>query len=148
MGRVALQEIRSGPFPPDSWFPYLNLGSPQFLHYQSLAAMATALLAWVIGVGRAFTLTTWLLVGCWPLCVYGAARIFGLRRGAAAAAGMLSPFLSSVTGVGYKQISYLWSGYGLWSQLFAMWTLPLAWACSWRAVDEHRFVIPAAVLVA
>jgi hypothetical protein len=29
-----------------------------------------------------------------------------------------------------------------------MWTLPLAWACSWRAVNERRFVVPASVLVA
>ena len=148
MVRVALGDIRSGHFPPASWFPYLNLGSPQFLHYQPLAAMLTALLAWMIGVGRAFTLTTWLLVCCWPLCVYTSARLFGFRRGAAVAAAMLSPFVSSATGVGYEQISYLWSGYGLWSQLFAMWTLPLAWACSWRAIEERRFVIPAAVLVA
>ena len=61
---------------------------------------------------------------------------------------MLSPFVSSATGIGFEQISYLWSGFGVWSQLFAMWTLPFAWACSWRAVDEHRYVVPAAVAVA
>jgi hypothetical protein len=148
MVRFALQRIREGHFPPDSWFPFLNLGSPQYLHYQSLAAMLTALLAWGIGVGRAFTLTTWLLVACWPLCIYGAARVFGLRRGAAAAAAVCSPFVSSFTHVGYEQISYLWGGYGLWSQLFAMWTLPFAWALSWRAVEERRYLVPAAVLVA
>ena len=148
MVRFALAKIRTGHFPPDSWFPYLNLGTPQFLQYQSLGTMVTALLAWVIGVGRAFTLTTWLLVGCWPLCVYAAARIFGLSRGAAGAAAVLSPFVSSFTGVGYEQISYLWSGYGLWSQLWAMWALPFAWALSWRAVEERRFVVPAALAVA
>ena len=148
MVSAALGEIRAGHFPPASWFAFLNLGSPQFLHYQSLGAMLTALSAWAIGVGDAFRLTTWLLVACWPLCVYGAARVLGLSRGAAVSAALLSPFVSSATGVGYEQISYLWSGYGLWSQLFAMWTLPFAWALSWRAVEEHRFVAPAAVLVA
>ncbi len=148
MVSFALLKIRAGQFPPSTWFASLNLGSPQFLHYQSLGAMLTAMLAWAIGVGRAYVITTWLLVGCWPLCVYAAARIFGLSRGAALAAGVLSPFVSSATGVGYEQISYLWSGYGLWSQLFAMWTLPFAWALSWRAVEERRFVVPAAVLVA
>lgn len=148
MVRFALVKIRHGHFPPDSWFPFLNLGSPQYLQYQSLAAILTAVAAWAIGVGRAFTLSSWLLVGCWPLCIYAAARVFGLRRRAALAAAMLSPFVSSFTGVGYEQISYLWSGYGLWSQLWAMWTLPFAWALSWRAVDQHRFVVPAALLVA
>jgi hypothetical protein len=148
MVRFALVRIRGGHFPPASWFPFLNLGSPQYLQYQSLGAMVTAMLAWVIGVGRAFTLTTWLLAGCWPLCVYGAARLFGLGRGAAVAAAMLSPFVSSFTGVGYEQISYLWSGYGLWSQLWAMWTLPFAWALSWRAIEDRRFVVPACLAVA
>jgi Bacterial membrane protein YfhO len=148
MVRFALAKIRTGHFPPDSWFPFLNLGSPQFLHYQSLAAMLTALLAWAIGVGRAFTLTTWLLVSCWPLCIYTSARIFGMRRGAAVAAALLSPFIASATGVGFEQVSYLWSGYGVWSQLFAMWTLPFAWAFSWRAVNERRFVVPASLLIA
>lgn len=148
MVRFALAKIRAGHFPPDSWFPFLNLGTPQYLQYQSLGAIVTALAAWAVGVGRAFTLSTWLLVGCWPICIYGAARIFGLHRGAAVAAAMLSPFVSSFTRVGYEQISYLWSGYGLWSQLWAMWTLPFAWALSWRAIDERRFVVPAAVLVA
>ena len=45
------KKIRNGHFPPDSWFPFLNLGSPQYLHYQSLGAMLTVLLAWAIGVG-------------------------------------------------------------------------------------------------
>ena len=147
MVSFALSRIRSGHFPPDSWFPFLNVGSPQYLHYQSLGVMFTALIAWVIGVGRSFTVTTWLLVCCWPLCVYSAARIFGMRRGAALAAGLLSPFVSSATGVGFEQVSYLWSGYGLFSQLFAMWTLPFAWAFSWRAIDERRFTGLAAVFV-
>ncbi len=148
MVRFALARILAGHLPLDSWFPFLNLGSAQYLHYQSLAAMLTALVAWPIGVGRAFTLTTWLLVGCWPLCIYSAARIFGMSRGAAAASAVLSPFVSSFTHVGYEQISYLWDGYGLWTQLWAMWTLPFAWALSWRAVEERRFVMPAAVMVA
>lgn len=148
MVRFALVKLEAGHLPFDSWFPFLNLGSPQYLHYQSLGAILTAVAAAAVGVGRAFTWSTWLLVCCWPACVYASARLFGLSRAAACAAGMLSPFISSFTGVGYEQASYLSSGFGLWSQLWAMWTLPLAWALSWRAVDERRFVAPAAVLVA
>lgn len=148
MVRFALTLIRHGRFPPSSWFPYLNLGSPQYLHYQPLGAMITALFAWPLGVARAFTISTWLLVACWPICIYVAGRLFRLSEGAAAAAAALSPFLSSFTRVGYEQVSYLWSGYGVWSQLFAMWTLPLAWGCSYRAVEDERYVAPAAVMVA
>jgi hypothetical protein len=148
MVRFALTKLKAGHFPPDSWFPFLNLGSPQYLHYQSLAAMLTALLGWAIGVGRAFSLSVWLLVGCWPLCVYAAGRLIGVSRGAAIAAATLSPFVSSWTGIGYEQISYLWSGYGVWSQLWAMWTLPIAWALSWRAVSDGRYVFFATVTIA
>lgn len=148
MVRFALQQMKRGHFPPGSWFPFLNLGSPQYLHYQSLGAMLTALLAWPLGVGRAFTLVTWLLLGAWPLCVYGAARVLRLPPAVAAGAALLAPFLSSFTEVGYEQIGYTWSGYGLFSQEWAMWTLPFAWAFSWRAVDERRYVLPAAIFVA
>ena len=148
MVRFALAKLRTGHLPLDSWFPFLNLGSPQYLHYQSIASMLTALLGWAIGVGRAFTLTTWLLVSAWPLCIYAAARIFGLSRGVALAAAMLAPFVSSWTGIGYEQVSYFWIGFGVWSQLWAMWMLPLAWAFSYRAVNEGRYVFCATSAIA
>ena len=35
----------------------------------------------------------------------------------------------------------LWTGFGVWTQLWAMWTLPLAWGCGWQAIrhGRHRF---------
>ena len=39
MVRFATQQFRAGHLPLTSWFPYLGLGSPQFLHYQSLPSM-------------------------------------------------------------------------------------------------------------
>ncbi len=45
MVRVAAARISQGHLPLTSWFPYLGLGSPQFLHYQSLPSM-------VSGAGR------------------------------------------------------------------------------------------------
>ena len=39
MVRFATAQLRAGHLPLTSWFPYLGLGSPQFLHYQSLPAM-------------------------------------------------------------------------------------------------------------
>lgn len=43
-------------------------------------------------------------------------------------------FVVSVAGVGYEQKAYLWIGYGVWTQLWASLTLPLAWGLSWRAI--------------
>ena len=62
----------------------------------------------------------------------------------------MSPFLvSAVTyGVGYEQNAYVWTGYGVWTQLWAMWTLPLAWGFSWRAMRDGRGYAKAVLLTA
>ena len=39
----------AGHLPMTSWFPYLGLGSPQFLHYQGLPAMLTGVLGLATG---------------------------------------------------------------------------------------------------
>ena len=42
MVRFAASRISEGHLPQTSWFPYLGLGSPQYLHYQSLPSMPPA----------------------------------------------------------------------------------------------------------
>ena len=42
----------------------------------------------------------------------------------------MAPFLVSATGIGYEQHAYVWTGYGLWAQLWASFTLPLAWGAA------------------
>jgi hypothetical protein len=143
MVRFATQQVSHGRSPLSAWFPFLGLGSPQFTHYQPLGALITGLAGVIAGPDRAFAWSTWLLLGTWPLSVYLSGRIFGMERWAAACAAVVSPFLSSVAGVGYEQHAYLWNGYGVWAQLWAMWTLPLSWAYSWRAVQQRRSRLPA-----
>jgi hypothetical protein len=138
MVRFATDEITHGRSPLSAWFPFLGLGSPQFTHYQPLGALIVGLAGVVAGPDRAFAWSTLLLLGTWPLSVYASARIFGISRWASACSAVVSPFLSSVAGVGYEQHAYIWDGYGVWAQLWAMWTLPLSWAYSWRAVQQRR----------
>ena len=136
MVRFATLQLEAGHFPLTTWFPYLALGSPQFLHYQSLPAMLTGLIGMVVGPDPAYRWSLYLLLCAWPLSIYFAARLFGISRWGAAAAAALSPFLMSATGVGYEQKAYLWTGYGVWTQLWASVTLPLAWGLSWRAIHK------------
>lgn len=49
MVRFAAAQLRAGHDPLTSWYPYLGLGSPQFMHYQSLPAMLTGLAGMVVG---------------------------------------------------------------------------------------------------
>ena len=148
MVRFATLQWRHGHLPLTSWYPYLGLGSPQFLHYQSLPAMLTGAAGIVVGPDFAYRLTLWLLMGLWPISVYLGARLLGLRRGAAAAAGAMAPFLMSPTQIAYEPRAYVWIGYGVWTQLWASMTLPLAWGCTWRAIRGRGAWMPAVALIA
>ena len=148
MARFATAQLRAGHDPLTSWFPYLGLGSPHFLHYQSAPAIVTGAVGLVVGPDTAFRWSVYLLWCLWPVAVYASARLFGTRPLAAALAAAVAPLLASVPGVGYEQHAYVWNGYGIWSQLWASWALPFAWALSWRAMTDKRFLVPAAALVA
>ena len=148
MTRFAATLISEGRLPFSAWFPYIGLGSAQFLHYQSLGSVLTGLAGTVVGANEAYRWSVYLLVCCWPLAIYSSARLFGFQRSAAAAAAILSPFVVSFTGVGFEHGSYLWiGGAELWTQLLGSWVLPFAWAATWRAMKEARFIWVAAALI-
>jgi hypothetical protein len=148
MVRFATVQLRAGHMPLTSWFPFLGAGSPQFLHYQSLPAILTGALGLLIGPDAAFRWSLYLLLSLWPISVYLSARAFGTGRPAAAASAAMAPFLVSATGVGYEQHAYVWTGFGVWTQLWASWTLPLAWGWSWRAIRDGRGYLAAVLLTA
>jgi hypothetical protein len=151
MVRFAATRISQGHLPLTSWFPYLGLGSPQFLHYQGLPSMLTGAMGTALDPDTVFRWSIYLLLALWPLAVYWSARLFGLGRWTAAAAAAVSPLLASSPGIGYEEIAYLWRGYGVWTQLWASWTLPLAWAFTYRALDTRhsvrRSVLPAVFFI-
>jgi hypothetical protein len=148
MVRFATAQLRAGHLPLTSWFPFLGEGSPQFLHYQSLAAILAGAVGLLTGPDVAFAWSLYLLLSLWPVSVYLSARAFGAGRPAAAASAAMAPFLVSATGVGYEQQAYLWMGFGVWTQLWASWTLPMAWGWSWRAIRDGRGYLPAVLLTA
>jgi hypothetical protein len=148
MVRFATQQFQNGHLPLDRWFPDLGLGSPQFLHYQALPAMLTGLAGTVVGADVAFRWSLYLLLCLWPVSIYLGARLLGLCRSAAAASAAMAPFVMSAVGIGYEEKAYLWIGYGIWTQMWASLTLPLAWGLSWRAIRDGRNFFPAVVAVA
>ncbi|HWD77113.1 MAG TPA: YfhO family protein [Solirubrobacteraceae bacterium] len=148
MVRFATAQLRAGHLPLTSWFPFLGEGSPQFLHYQSLPAIVTGAIGVLTGPDVAFRWSLYLLLALWPISVYLSARAFGAGRPAAAASAAMAPFLVSTPGVGYEQHAYVWTGFGVWTQLWASWTLPLAWGYSWRAIRDGRGYVKAVLLTA
>jgi hypothetical protein len=151
MVRFAATRLSQGHLPQTSWFPYLGLGSPQFLHYQSLPSIISGVIGTAVDPDTVFRCSMYLLLALWPLAIYWSARLFGLGRWTAAAAAAVSPLLASSPGIGYEDIAYLWRGYGVWTQLWASWTLPFAWAFTYRALDARhsvrRSVLPAVLFI-
>jgi Gpi18-like mannosyltransferase len=138
MVRWADDQIGEGRVPLDGWYPYLSLGSAQFHHYQSLPHTITAYAARATGASDEHTYwwVQYLFLALWPISVYCGARLLDLGRWTAAAAAAVSPLIVSAPGYGYEHGSYTWRGYGVYSQLWAMWLLPLAWGMTWRAVTR------------
>ena len=143
MVTLARNVLSTGRFPLDQWYPYLSLGSPFFVQYQSFSAIITGALSKLTGVHPAFVGTLYLLLALWPICIYLSARLLGWERWIAGAAAAMAPLLFSVTGHGFEAESYGWLGNGLWSQLWAMWTLPLAWGFSWRYISKRQYLFGA-----
>jgi Gpi18-like mannosyltransferase len=150
MVRWAEGQIHNGRLPLDGWFPYLSLGSSFFHHYQSLPQTLTALAAAVSGMGAqtAYLWAVYLLLATWPVSVYLGARLLDWDRWTAGAAAAVSPLIVSTPGYGFEHGSYVWQGYGVFSQLWAMWLMPLAWGLSWQAVSRGRRYAAAAAAVA
>ena len=150
MVRWADGQIREGRVPLDGWYPYLSLGSSQFHHYQSLPHTLTAYAARATGAGdqTTFLWILYLLVALWPITVYWGARLLGWDRWIAAGAAAVSPLLVSASGYGFEHGSYVWQGYGVYSQLWAMWLLPVTWGLTWRAVTRGKYYAAAVLALA
>jgi hypothetical protein len=148
MVRFASSRISQGHLPLTSWFPYLGLGSPQYLHYQSLPSMTAGLIGSFTNPDAAFRWSLYLLLALWPVTVYWSGRLFHLSRWTAASAAAIAPFLVSAAGIGYETKAYVWVGYGVWTQLWASWTLPLAWGFTYRALTStRRAALPAVFFI-
>jgi Gpi18-like mannosyltransferase len=150
MVRWADGQIEEGRVPLDGWFPDLSLGSPFFHHYQSLPETLTAYAARATGASDqgAYQWILYLLLALWPISVYLGTRLLDWDGWTAAAAAAVAPLIVSASGYGYEHSSYTFRGYGVYSQLWAMWLLPIAWGLTWRAVSRGRYYAVAAAALA
>lgn len=133
--------ISRGENPVDFWFPGLELGFPQFAYYQHLPHLA------VVAIHRAlpgsdllatFNAVRYLLLVTFPLTVFVSLRVLGLGTSAAAIAAAAASLLSSGSRLGFDYDSYIWRGYGVFTQIFAMHLSLLVLALTHRVLATGR----------
>jgi hypothetical protein len=106
------------------WVPQLGMGFPQFLYYQSLPHLFVILLHRVLfGAVDAYTLfnlVRYLLLVTLPLTVFWSLRHMELSLPTAAFAAAASSLLSTPFLYGFDYGSYIFRGFGMYTQLVAM----------------------------
>ncbi|MBV8358389.1 MAG: hypothetical protein JO189_10695 [Deltaproteobacteria bacterium] len=136
-----------GENPFDNWSPVLELGFPQFFYYQHVPHLAIAVL-YRLALKRVsllilFNLVRYLLMAFLPLTVWWSMRTMGFSAVASIIGAAFSPFISSNYLYGFEYNSYVWRGYGMYTQLWAMHFLFIATACLQRVLKRGTGYIAA-----
>lgn len=143
----AADAIANGRNVLDFWIPQQGLGFPQFLYYQNLPHLAVAglhtILAGTVDLFTTFNLVRYLLLVGFPLTVYWSMRRMGFSIVAAAVGAASSSLLSSDFRYGFEYDSYLWRGFGVYTQLWAMHLSFISLACVWRVLQRGTGYLPA-----
>jgi len=142
--------LTNGDNPFDFWVPDLGLGFPQFLYYQHLPHLAVVLLHCVlpnrIGLLGIFNLVRFLLLIGFPLTVYWSMRTMGFSAvSAGTAAGFASLLSEGSAKQGFAYESYIWSGSGMYTQLWAMHLLFVWLACMQRLLSKGTGYLSAVI---
>ncbi len=141
----------AGKNPTDSWLAPIGLGYPLDHHYQHLEYLPVAglylLVQRAFSIGAIISWSTVLLLSLFPLAFYVSMRKFGFGYLPAAFAGLVAPLLATKGLFGFDFASYVWSGYGLYTQLWGMVLLPLALAAGYRLLRDGRGYFLATLLL-
>lgn len=135
----------------DFWMPNIEAGFPQFFYYQHLPALATVGIHRLTG-GEVDLLTTMnlirfvLMVG-FPLTVLLAMRWMGFPLVVAVMGAAASSLLSGDGRYGFDYDSYVWRGWGMYTQLWAMHLAFLTIGASVRAIHRGKGIWLAGLLL-
>ncbi|MGD0115206.1 MAG: glycosyltransferase 87 family protein [Dehalococcoidia bacterium] len=143
--------LRSGQDPTDSWLPNVTTGYPLFHYYQHLPFLPPAVFAAIfrgVGITTVYNWTSYLLLCAFPLSIYWSMRRFGFSRITGGLAAMVAPLIATNGLYGLDFSSYVWRGYGLYTQLWGMVLLPPALAQSYTTLRTGRGYLWSVVLVA
>lgn len=106
----------------DFWVPEMELGFPEFFYYQHLPHLAVmALHKLLLGLPDPYLLfnaVRYALLVAFPFTVFWSMRRMGFTPIASAFGAAASPLIHSEPAFGLEYGSYIWRGYGLFTQLF------------------------------
>lgn len=138
--RGAAEALENGLNPTDYWLSEIELGFPLFHHYQHFPQLILAIINYIISlpVSRLFDFSRYLLLVLFPLSIFLAMKRFGFNSIAAGFSALVSSLLSTNGLFGFDYGSYVWRGFGLYPQLWAMFFLPLALAEIYQAVCQKK----------
>jgi len=141
-----------GQDPTDPWLGSVTLGYPLFHYYQHLSYLPPAVLH-LLSLGRLplpdiFNWTRYLLLSFFPLSIYWSMRRFGFDDLPAALSGLVASLLATNGLYGFDFNSYIWGGFGLYTQLWGMFLLPPALGQSYLTLKEGRGYVWSTLLLA
>jgi len=133
----------------DHWVPQFELGVPQFLDYQHLPHVVVVVIGRLTGgsvdVRTLFDVVRYALLLAFPLTVFWSMRTMGFTSVASAIAAAASSLLSGNHRYGFEYDSYVWRGFGVFTQLFAMHLSFIALATLHRVANKGTGIVPAAL---
>jgi hypothetical protein len=146
----ASDALTNGEFVFDTWLPQIETGVAQCFYYQHLPALL------VVGLQRlsfgtldlltTFNLVRYVLLVSFPLTVFVSMRTMRFSLVACAVAAAASTLLSGDFRYGFEYDSYIWRGWGMYTQLCAMHLSFLTIAAGHRAIHDGKRLWLAALL--
>jgi hypothetical protein len=138
----SISALRQGLDPTDFWLSQIGMGYPLFHHYQNLPQLVLTVLnlatSSFLTLASLFNISRYFLLILFPLSIFWSMRRFGFNYLAAGLSALFASLLSTNGLYGFDWGSYVWKGYGLYTQLWAMFFIPLALAEIYRAVKGEQ----------
>lgn len=139
--QAASDALGNGQNPTDFWFSQIGLGFPIFHYYQSLPHLVLTginqITSSFVSLPMLLDISRYLLLVLFPLSIFWAMRRFGFDWLAAGISALAASLISTNGLYGFDYNSYVWRGSGLYTQLCAMFFLPLALAEIWRTIRKQ-----------
>jgi len=142
------EALANGENPFDHWVPELEFGFPQFFYYQHLPHLAVVflhrLLLKQVDLLTLFNLTRYLLMLGFPVTVYWAMRRMEFSVVAGAVGAAVSTLIQS-RGYGIEYGAYVWSGHGMYTQIWAVHLSLITLACLYVLLERGEGYVAAVV---